>query len=120
MKVPKKGTCCIHNCPHKGQLMAILGSTPIYYCYNHRDLGGQIINFLITSKISNKITKFLKTVREDIFIKGKIKFSEKSLKEIKQYFKDNGADLDEAERELGFFNGTDYDDSMDYIEVPNK
>ena len=57
---------------------------------------------------------------EDIFIKGKVKLSDESQKEIVKYIEANTGKLKDIENEVGFLSGQEYDGNDESIDFSNK
>ena len=117
MLVPKRSQCCIYGCEKQGNIKAVIGKLPLYYCPVHKDYAEQVLNYLIVSNISNNITVFLKNVRDDILIKQKVKFPEEINNQIKEYINNNIGSLDKIEHEAEIVHTKEYDDDTEYVEI---
>jgi len=120
MLVPKNNQCCIHDCERQGTIKAVIGNKPLYYCSVHKDYAEQVLNYLIIANISTKITTFLKSIRDDILIKGNVQFPEEINKQIIEYIENNIGSISTIEQEAQLIKQKEYDDEREYIEIEDR
>jgi hypothetical protein len=110
-----KGKCFYKDCCNVGDLEAILGEMPIYYCFNHRQTGRQILDFLIISKVSDKVNSFLKIMRKDIYKNKIIQLSKESEDKLKEYTLFIQEQIKEVENEIDFMREIEYGEDNETI-----
>ena len=114
-EIKTKGKCYYKDCNNVGDLEAILGSMPIYYCFNHRQIGRQILDFLIISKVSDKVNSFLKTMRKDIYKNKIIQLPKEAEDMLKEYVLLVQDEIKEVENEIDFMREIEYGEDEETI-----
>ncbi len=61
--------CNIVGCDELGRVLARLGTVEIVYCARHRKkYGERVINALINARFNYKLTNFLSSIKQDLFM----------------------------------------------------
>jgi len=107
-EIKTKGKCFYKDCCNVGDLEAVLGEMPIYYCSEHRHIGRQILDFLIMAKVSDKIHNFLKKIRKDVYKHKLIDFPKEIEEKMKDYITIIQDDIKQTENEIDFMTEIEY------------
>ena len=82
-----KYDCMFNGCDMKGRKIGQLGEIPLCYCARHRNYGVEVLDFLIDSLFRHKLTKFLDSTKNDLFMENKPELCNDCYKKIADYVK---------------------------------
>lgn len=72
-------------CGKGGRTIGRMGDIELNYCGTHRKDGERILNFLIASVYGEKLQKFVKDAKDDLFMKNEPRLSDESYKALAEY-----------------------------------